>query len=232
MWFQFKADALHNALDSTDCLRPPPPPVLHTQNDSHPSSPSEKRIIPCFRCGNQCKGEVLRVQSNHFHIKCFTCKGQYHHVDEPRIEIGNINSAVVSVYQSSVGYYSHWCHEKQLITKQSECTMGCCENLLACQTLSLWFSWKEIFPPFLGLLSPLMGPDKRLVLSAFHGIVMMFTARGKTKRLSEQRRLKRGRDRRSRYFRWLRIKEQNWRWHLWVSDNNWWFIFVCCHLKQ
>ncbi|XP_048027357.1 actin-binding LIM protein 2 isoform X10 [Megalobrama amblycephala] len=30
--------------------------------------------IPCQNCGKPCKGEVLRVQNNHFHIKCFVCK--------------------------------------------------------------------------------------------------------------------------------------------------------------
>uniref|UniRef100_A0AAY4C5C8 Uncharacterized protein n=1 Tax=Denticeps clupeoides TaxID=299321 RepID=A0AAY4C5C8_9TELE len=40
--------------------------------DSH--HPSEKPLIHCSKCGEPCKGEVLRVQSKHFHIKCFTCK--------------------------------------------------------------------------------------------------------------------------------------------------------------
>lgn len=31
--------------------------------------------VPCQNCGKPCKGEVLRVQNNHFHIKCFVCKG-------------------------------------------------------------------------------------------------------------------------------------------------------------
>ncbi|KAI5096900.1 actin-binding LIM protein 3 isoform X1, partial [Silurus meridionalis] len=30
--------------------------------------------ISCFRCGDICKGEVVRVQNVHFHIKCFTCQ--------------------------------------------------------------------------------------------------------------------------------------------------------------
>ncbi|KAG1931804.1 hypothetical protein F2P79_021444 [Pimephales promelas] len=30
--------------------------------------------VPCQNCGKPCKGEVLRVQNNHFHIKCFVCK--------------------------------------------------------------------------------------------------------------------------------------------------------------
>ncbi|KAF3853485.1 hypothetical protein F7725_014173 [Dissostichus mawsoni] len=45
---------------------------LHAQDD--PGSLGGKRIIPCFRCGDSCKGQVLRVQNNHFHINCFTCK--------------------------------------------------------------------------------------------------------------------------------------------------------------
>uniref|UniRef100_A0A673YAD9 Actin binding LIM protein 1a n=1 Tax=Salmo trutta TaxID=8032 RepID=A0A673YAD9_SALTR len=28
----------------------------------------------CYKCGEPCKGEVLRVQSKHFHLKCFSCK--------------------------------------------------------------------------------------------------------------------------------------------------------------
>ncbi|GAA6072064.1 actin-binding LIM protein 3-like isoform X1 [Tachysurus ichikawai] len=31
--------------------------------------------ISCFRCRNVCKGEVVRVQNVHFHVKCFTCQG-------------------------------------------------------------------------------------------------------------------------------------------------------------
>nr|XP_019955713.1 PREDICTED: actin-binding LIM protein 2 isoform X14 [Paralichthys olivaceus] len=30
--------------------------------------------IPCQNCGKPCKGEALRVQNKHFHIKCFACK--------------------------------------------------------------------------------------------------------------------------------------------------------------
>ncbi|XP_008325869.1 actin-binding LIM protein 3 isoform X2 [Cynoglossus semilaevis] len=29
--------------------------------------------IRCQRCGDVCKGEVVRVQETHFHVKCFTC---------------------------------------------------------------------------------------------------------------------------------------------------------------
>ncbi|XP_031434803.1 actin-binding LIM protein 1a isoform X9 [Clupea harengus] len=36
--------------------------------------PTEKPLIQCYKCGELCKGEVLRVQSRHFHINCFTCK--------------------------------------------------------------------------------------------------------------------------------------------------------------
>ncbi|XP_041049144.1 actin-binding LIM protein 3 isoform X5 [Carcharodon carcharias] len=30
--------------------------------------------IRCYRCGGICKGEVVRVHNNHFHVKCFTCQ--------------------------------------------------------------------------------------------------------------------------------------------------------------
>nr|XP_030132345.1 actin-binding LIM protein 1 isoform X19 [Taeniopygia guttata] len=45
--------------------------VAHAQEPHHPS---EKPVIHCHKCGEPCKGEVLRVQARHFHIKCFTCK--------------------------------------------------------------------------------------------------------------------------------------------------------------
>ncbi|XP_036592718.1 actin-binding LIM protein 1 isoform X19 [Trichosurus vulpecula] len=45
--------------------------VAHPQDPHHPS---EKPVIQCYKCGEPCKGEVLRVQARHFHIKCFTCK--------------------------------------------------------------------------------------------------------------------------------------------------------------
>lgn len=37
--------------------------------------PRQSGPVPCQNCGKPCKGEVLRVQNNHFHIKCFVCKG-------------------------------------------------------------------------------------------------------------------------------------------------------------
>ncbi|MBN3305373.1 ABLM1 protein, partial [Amia calva] len=48
-----------------------PEQVAHAQDTNHPA---EKPVIHCHKCGEPCKGEVLRVQSKHFHIKCFTCK--------------------------------------------------------------------------------------------------------------------------------------------------------------
>ncbi|KAM6963561.1 actin-binding LIM protein 1-like isoform 6-T6 [Tautogolabrus adspersus] len=47
--------------------------ILHNL-DSHMCPPEGKRVIQCFRCGDPCKGEVLRVQNSYFHIKCFSCK--------------------------------------------------------------------------------------------------------------------------------------------------------------
>lgn len=32
--------------------------------------------VCCQNCGKPCKGEALRVQNKHFHIKCFVCKGE------------------------------------------------------------------------------------------------------------------------------------------------------------
>ncbi|XP_059371745.1 actin-binding LIM protein 3 isoform X4 [Carassius carassius] len=38
------------------------------------SSERSSGPIHCFRCREVCKGEVVRVQHVHFHIKCFTCQ--------------------------------------------------------------------------------------------------------------------------------------------------------------
>ncbi|XP_066416037.1 actin-binding LIM protein 3 isoform X4 [Molothrus aeneus] len=46
--------------------------VPYQQNPYSPGSSSS--AIQCYRCGDTCKGEVVRVQSNHFHIRCFTCQ--------------------------------------------------------------------------------------------------------------------------------------------------------------
>ncbi|XP_058262862.1 actin-binding LIM protein 2 isoform X6 [Hemibagrus wyckioides] len=42
------------------------------QQQSKPQTQSGP--ILCQNCGQACKGEVLRVQNRHFHIKCFVCK--------------------------------------------------------------------------------------------------------------------------------------------------------------
>ncbi|KAM8837778.1 actin-binding LIM protein 1-like isoform 4-T4 [Spinachia spinachia] len=47
---------------------------LQDLDGPQPRSPGGKRVIQCLRCGDPCKGQVLRVQNSHFHIKCFTCK--------------------------------------------------------------------------------------------------------------------------------------------------------------
>nr|XP_046259012.1 actin-binding LIM protein 1a isoform X7 [Scatophagus argus] len=46
--------------------------VAHAQDTHHHTT--EKPLIQCYKCGEPCKGEVLRVQNKHFHLKCFTCK--------------------------------------------------------------------------------------------------------------------------------------------------------------
>ncbi|XP_041426066.1 actin-binding LIM protein 1-like isoform X20 [Xenopus laevis] len=45
--------------------------VAHTHDSGQAT---EKPVIQCHKCGEPCKGEVLRVQAKHFHIKCFICK--------------------------------------------------------------------------------------------------------------------------------------------------------------
>ncbi|XP_061108852.1 actin-binding LIM protein 2 [Conger conger] len=48
--------------------------VFHQQAVHSPLDQKQASSIPCQNCGKACKGEVLRVQNKHFHIKCFVCK--------------------------------------------------------------------------------------------------------------------------------------------------------------
>ncbi|XP_021121849.1 actin-binding LIM protein 3 isoform X9 [Heterocephalus glaber] len=47
--------------------------IPYQQNPYSPRGSSN--VIQCYRCGDTCKGEVVRVHNNHFHIRCFTCQG-------------------------------------------------------------------------------------------------------------------------------------------------------------
>lgn len=46
--------------------------IPYQQSPYNPRSSSN--VIQCYRCGDTCKGEVVRVHNNHFHIRCFTCQ--------------------------------------------------------------------------------------------------------------------------------------------------------------
>ncbi|VTJ62363.1 Hypothetical predicted protein [Marmota monax] len=46
--------------------------IPYQQNPYNPRGGSN--VIQCYRCGDTCKGEVVRVHNNHFHIRCFTCQ--------------------------------------------------------------------------------------------------------------------------------------------------------------
>ncbi|XP_036060586.1 actin-binding LIM protein 3 isoform X7 [Onychomys torridus] len=46
--------------------------IPYQQNPYKPRGSSN--VIQCYRCGDTCKGEVVRVHNNHFHIRCFTCQ--------------------------------------------------------------------------------------------------------------------------------------------------------------
>ncbi|XP_012664350.1 actin-binding LIM protein 3 isoform X2 [Otolemur garnettii] len=46
--------------------------IPYQQNPYNPRGSSN--VIQCYRCGDTCKGEVVRVHNNHFHIQCFTCQ--------------------------------------------------------------------------------------------------------------------------------------------------------------
>ncbi|XP_055085151.1 actin-binding LIM protein 2 isoform X10 [Periophthalmus magnuspinnatus] len=48
--------------------------AVHSPHEPPQKSKPKAGPIPCQNCGKPCKGEALRVQNKHFHIKCFVCK--------------------------------------------------------------------------------------------------------------------------------------------------------------
>lgn len=47
-------------------------------NSASPPSSTGSSPIVCERCGQVCRGEVVRVKNRHFHVQCFTCQGKKH----------------------------------------------------------------------------------------------------------------------------------------------------------
>uniref|UniRef100_A0A8C9M6B8 Actin binding LIM protein 1 n=1 Tax=Panthera tigris altaica TaxID=74533 RepID=A0A8C9M6B8_PANTA len=83
-------------------------PVAHPQDPHHPS---EKPVIHCHKCGEPCKGEVLRVQTKHFHIKCFTCKVCGCDLAQGGFFIKNGEYLCTLDYQRMYGTRCHGCGE-------------------------------------------------------------------------------------------------------------------------
>uniref|UniRef100_F1LWK7 Actin-binding LIM protein 1 n=1 Tax=Rattus norvegicus TaxID=10116 RepID=F1LWK7_RAT len=94
-----------------------PPELRFSSCDSsvaHPQDPhhsSEKPVIHCHKCGEPCKGEVLRVQTKHFHIKCFTCKVCGCDLAQGGFFIKNGDYLCTLDYQRMYGTRCHGCGE-------------------------------------------------------------------------------------------------------------------------
>ncbi|XP_053439753.1 actin-binding LIM protein 1 isoform X6 [Nycticebus coucang] len=84
------------------------PLVAHPQDPHHPP---EKPVIHCHKCGEPCKGEVLRVQTKHFHIKCFTCKVCGCDLAQGGFFIKNGEYLCTLDYQRMYGTRCHGCGE-------------------------------------------------------------------------------------------------------------------------
>ncbi|XP_006831439.1 PREDICTED: actin-binding LIM protein 1 isoform X1 [Chrysochloris asiatica] len=84
------------------------PLVAHPQDPPHSS---EKPVIHCHKCGEPCKGEVLRVQTKHFHIKCFTCKVCGCDLAQGGFFIKNGEYLCTIDYQRMYGTRCHGCGE-------------------------------------------------------------------------------------------------------------------------
>lgn len=82
--------------------------VAHPQDPQHPT---EKPIIHCHKCRDPCKGEVLRVQTKHFHIKCFTCKVCGCDLAQGGFFIKNGEYLCTLDYQRMYGTRCHGCGE-------------------------------------------------------------------------------------------------------------------------
>nr|KAF6424373.1 actin binding LIM protein 1 [Molossus molossus] len=82
--------------------------VAHAQDPHHSS---EKPVIHCHKCGEPCKGEVLRVQTKHFHIKCFTCKVCGCDLAQGGFFIKNGEYLCTLDYQRMYGTRCHGCGE-------------------------------------------------------------------------------------------------------------------------
>ncbi|XP_035883249.1 actin-binding LIM protein 1 isoform X22 [Phyllostomus discolor] len=82
--------------------------VAHPQDPHHPA---EKPVIHCHKCGEPCKGEVLRVQTKHFHIKCFTCKVCGCDLAQGGFFIKNGEYLCTLDYQRMYGTRCHGCGE-------------------------------------------------------------------------------------------------------------------------
>ncbi|XP_054912616.1 actin-binding LIM protein 2 isoform X8 [Poeciliopsis prolifica] len=50
--------------------------AVHSTLEQHKQKMKQEGggAVACHNCGNPCKGEALRVQNKHFHLKCFVCK--------------------------------------------------------------------------------------------------------------------------------------------------------------
>uniref|UniRef100_A0A8C5VAV1 Actin binding LIM protein 1 n=1 Tax=Microcebus murinus TaxID=30608 RepID=A0A8C5VAV1_MICMU len=84
---------------------------LYTPPLHDPHHPSEKPVIHCHKCGEPCKGEVLRVQTKHFHIKCFTCKVCGCDLAQGGFFIKNGEYLCTLDYQRMYGTRCHGCGE-------------------------------------------------------------------------------------------------------------------------
>lgn len=122
--------------------------VLHTQDGCLRTPSSGRRVIHCFRCGEPCRGQVLRVQANHFHVKCFTCKGQSTGSSPDPIKQGHIIGTKLT-FSLKIAYFQHisraiylcWFPPNQVIPY----TMGRCENLPAFLTFTRSAGRNQIF---------------------------------------------------------------------------------------
>ncbi|XP_036121594.1 actin-binding LIM protein 1 isoform X13 [Molossus molossus] len=93
---------------SEQLFNSPGPLVAHAQDPHHSS---EKPVIHCHKCGEPCKGEVLRVQTKHFHIKCFTCKVCGCDLAQGGFFIKNGEYLCTLDYQRMYGTRCHGCGE-------------------------------------------------------------------------------------------------------------------------
>ncbi|XP_071827092.1 actin-binding LIM protein 2-like isoform X3 [Apostichopus japonicus] len=87
-------------------------PIINGQTGANRSLDQEKKkVIPCRQCAKPCKGEVLKVQEDFFHVKCFQCSICACGLSQGGFFIKEGKYYCHKDYQDNFGTKCHSCHQ-------------------------------------------------------------------------------------------------------------------------